>query len=127
MQKLVAKLAAMPFISKALAENADLSAFKGKPSAKVVLGVSAILISYVICWPVITLLSAAAVSYERPAIVLVGGPLAYGLSHLVFLLGMYLAGARYSCIFLRWLTRMTMLKLFKRYPDAVPPVDGKMG
>jgi hypothetical protein len=123
MQKLVAKLAATPFVRNALAENADLSAFKGKPSVEVVLGVSAILISYVICWPVITLLGAAAVYYQRPVIILVGGPLAYGLSHLVFLLGMYLAGARYSWIFLRWLTRVAMLELFKRYPDAVPPVQ----
>jgi hypothetical protein len=123
MQKLVAKLAAVPFIRKALAENADLSAFKGKPSLEVVLGVSAILISYVICWPLIALLSAAAVYYQKPAIIVVGGPSAYVLSHLVFMLGMYLAGAHYSLIFLRWLTRVTMLKLFKRYPDAVPPVQ----
>jgi hypothetical protein len=123
MQKLVVKLAAMAFVRNALEERADLSAFKGKPSLDVVLGVSAILISYVIGWPVITLLGAAAVYYERPVIVLVGGPLAYGLSHLVFMLGMYLAGARYSWIFLRWLTRMTMLKLFKRYPDAAPPLQ----
>jgi hypothetical protein len=68
-----------------------------------------------------------AVHYEQPAIAVVGGPLAYVLSHLVFLLGMYLAGARYSCIFLRWLTRVTMLKLFKLYPNAAPPVDEKMG
>ncbi len=123
MQKLVVKLAAVPFIRKALAENADLSAFKGKPSLEVVLGVSAILISYVICWPLIALLSAAAVYYQKPAIIVVGGPSAYVLSHLVFMLGMYLAGAHYSLIFLRWLTRVTMLKLFKRYPDAVPPVQ----
>jgi hypothetical protein len=123
MRKLVVKLAAMPFVRKALAENADLSAFKGKPNLKTVLGVSAILFSYLICWPLITLLSAAAVYYERPAIILVGGPLAYGLSHLVFLLGMYLAGAYYSWIFLRWLTRVTMLKLFKLYPNAAPPVS----
>jgi hypothetical protein len=122
MRKLVAKLAAMPFVRKALADNADLSAFKGKPNLKTVLGVSAILFSYLICWPLITLLSAAAVYYERPAIILVGGPLAYGLSHLVFLLGMYLAGAYYSWIFLRWLTRVSMLKLFKLYPNAAPPV-----
>lgn len=121
MRKLVVKLAAMPFVRKALADNADLSAFKGKPNLKTVLGVSAILFSYLICWPFITLLSALAVYYERPAIILVGGPLAYGLSHLVFLLGMYLAGAYYSWIFLRWLTRVTMLKLFKLYPNAVPP------
>lgn len=120
MQKLVAKLAAIPFVRSALAENADLSAFKGKPSLDVVLGVSAILFSYVIGWPLIALLSIAAVHYEQPSIVVVGGPLAYGLSHLVFLLGMYLAGARYSWIFLRWLTRMAMLKLLKRYPGAAP-------
>jgi len=41
----------------------------------------------------------------------VGGPLTYGLSHLVFLVGMYLSGATYSLIFLRWLTRVTMEKL----------------
>ena len=122
MRKLVVKLASLPFVRKALAENADLSAFKGRPNVKTVLGVSAILFSYLICWPLITLLSAAAVYYERPAIILVGGPLAYGLSHLVFLLGMYLAGAYYSWIFLRWLTRVAMLKLFKLYPNAAPPV-----
>ncbi len=121
MQKLVSKLAAVPFVSKALAENADLSAFKGKPSLDTVLGVSAILFSYVIGWPLISVLGAVAVYYGRPMIVVVGGPLAYGMSHLVFLLGMYLSGARYSLIFLRWLTRVTMLKLLKRYPGAVPP------
>lgn len=127
MQKLVAKLVTVPFIRKALADNADLSAFKGKPSLKVVLGVSSIAISYMICWPLITFLGAVAVHYERPAIAVVGGPLAYAFSHLVFLLGMYLAGALYSRIFLRWLTRVTMLKLFKLYPNAAPPVDEKMG
>ncbi len=123
MQKLVVKLAAVPFVRKAIEENADLSAFKGKPSLETVLGVSAILISYVICWPLITLLSAAAIYYQRPAIIVFGGPSAYILSHLVFMLGMYLAGARYSLIFLRWLTRVTMLKLFKRYPGAAPPLQ----
>ena len=127
MQKLVVKLAAIPFVRKALAENADLSAFKGKPSMEVVLGVSAIIISFVICWPLITSLGAAAVYYKQPAILLVGGPLAYVLSHLVFLLGMSLAGARYSWIFLRWLTRVAMLKLFKRYPDAAPLFDERVG
>jgi len=122
-QTVVAKLAATEFVRSAMAENADLSAFKQKPTLKVVLGVSAIGFSYVIGWPLITLLGTLAVYYKRPAFVLLGGPMAYGLSHLVFLLGMYLAGARYSWIFLRWLTRVAMLKLFNHYPDAVPPVQ----
>ena len=34
---------------------------------------------------------------------------------LVFLLGMYLAGAEYSMIFLRWATRVAVVKLLDRY------------
>ena len=117
-QWLVARIAATRFVRQALADNADLSAFKGKPSLKVIAGVTAIIVSYIIGWPAVALLGALAAYYERAAIVVVGGPLIYGLSHLVFLLGMYLAGARYSWIFLRWLTRVTMLKLLKRYPCA---------
>ncbi|MBI5553036.1 MAG: hypothetical protein HY911_16105 [Desulfobacterales bacterium] len=123
MQWLVARIAATRFVRQALADNADLSAFKGKPSLKVILGVTAIIISYIIGWPAVALLGFLAAYYGRPAIVVVGGPLIYGLSHLVFLLGMYLAGAQYSWIFLRWLTRVTMLKLLKRYPAAAPPVE----
>ncbi len=123
MLNLVTRLTAIAFVRNALLEEADLSAFRQKPSLRIIAGVGAILFSYVIGWPLITLLGAAAVYFERPAIVLVGGPLAYGLSHLVFLLGMYLAGARYSWIFLRWLTRVTVLKLVKRYPDAAPRPD----
>lgn len=120
-QKWVARLAATRFVSSALADNADLSAFRQKPSLRVILGVSAIIVSYIIAWPLITVLGVLSVYYQRPAIVLLGGPAAYGLSHLVFLLGMYLAGARYSWIFLRWLTRMAVLKLMRRYPEAMPP------
>jgi len=120
-EKLVAKLAATPFVRGALESQADLSAFQRKPSLKVVLGVSAIGFSYMIGWPLISLLAASAAYLERPVVILVGGPVAYGLSYLVFLLGMYLAGARYSWIFLRWLTRLAMRKLIEKYPGSVPP------
>lgn len=122
-QWLVARVAATGFVRQALADNADLSAFKGKPTPRVILGVAAIAISYVLGWPAVALLGFLAAYYGRAAIVVVGGPLIYGFSHLVFLLGMYLAGAQYSWIFLRWLTRVTMLKLLKRYPCAAPPME----
>ena len=121
MHKLVARLASTRFVRSALEEGADLSAFKQKPSVRVILGVSAIAFSYVIGWPLIAFLGTLSVYLREPLIVLLGGPAAYGLSHLVFILGMYLAGARYSWIFLRWLTRVTMLKLIKRFPAALPP------
>jgi len=111
----VLRLANTPFVRRSIQENADLSAFKQRPSWKVVTGVSAIMFSYVIGWPLIAGLGAASVYLNQPLIVAIGGPVAYGLSHLVFLLGMYLAGAKYSLIFFRWATRVAVLKLLNRY------------
>ncbi|MFZ7125802.1 MAG: hypothetical protein ACOWWM_06570 [Desulfobacterales bacterium] len=110
---LVSRLAETRFVRSALEDEADLSAFRKPPSLKVIAGVSAILLSYLIGWPLIGLLGAVAVYHEQPMIVAVGGPLAYGLSHLVFLLGMVLAGAQYSRIFLRWAARTLVLKFLK--------------
>jgi hypothetical protein len=111
----VERLANISFVRKAIEEHADLSAFKQRPSWRVVTGVSAIMLSYVIGWPLIAGLGAVSVYWHQPLIVAIGGPVAYGLSHLVFLLGMYLAGAKYSLIFFRWAARVAVLKLLNRY------------
>jgi len=117
---LVHRLSNTRFVRTAMAENADLSAFKERPGPRVIAGVSAIAISYVIGWPLISLLGAAAVYYRNAAIAMIGGPAAYGLSHLVFILGMYLAGAKYSHIFLKWATRVAMQRLMVRYGLPLP-------
>ena len=39
---------------------------------------------------------------DDTAILVIGGPLVYGLSHLVFLAGMYLAGRDYAAAYLKW-------------------------
>jgi hypothetical protein len=98
------------YVRSALKDKADLSAFKEKPSIRTILGVSAIGFSYIIGWPAISALGALAVYLNRPWLIVIGGPLLYGSSHLVFLLGMYLAGANYTKIFLRWATRMAVEK-----------------
>lgn len=78
------------------------------------LGVSAIGLSYVIGWPAIAALGAFSIYVGQLPLVVIGGPLLYGLSHLVFIGGMYLAGAKYTRIFFRWATRVTMEKLMRR-------------
>ncbi len=98
------------YVRSAIKDKADLSAFKEKPSIRTILGVSAIGFSYIIGWPAISALGALAVYLNRPWLIVIGGPLLYGFSHLVFLLGMYLAGANYTKIFLRWATRMAVEK-----------------
>ena len=108
---IIKKFAETRYVRSAIEEKADLSAFKKKPSVRVVLGISTIAFSYVIGWPAVAVLGALSVYLEKPLIVAIGGPLIYGLSHLVFILGMYLAGADYTRIFLRWATRVTVEKL----------------
>lgn len=107
----VQRLAATAYVRRAIEERADLNAFRQRPSLRVVTGVGAIMFSYVIGWPLIAFLGAVSIHLNQPLVVAVGGPVAYGLSHLVFLLGMYLAGAEYSMIFLRWATRVAVVKL----------------
>ncbi len=113
------------FVMSAVKERADLSAFKERPSVRILLGIGTIIFSFVAGWPIVALLGTASVYYDEPLIVLVGGPLVYGLSHGVFILGMYLAGAKYTWIFLRWATRMAMEKLFHPYlpPLLLQPAD----
>ena len=114
--RIINKLGNTLYVRKAIEEKADLSAFKQKPSARVLLGIFLIGFSYVIGWPAIGALALVAVYLHKPLVVIIGGPLAYGLSHLVFLTGMYLAGVKYTGIFLRWATRVVMEKLLEKHP-----------
>ena len=111
---LIKRISETRYVRSAIEDKADLSAFKEKPSIRVIAGVSAICLSYVIGWPAISALGAFAIYVDRPWLIAVGGPVLYGLSHLVFLLGMYLAGYDYTKIFLRWATRVVVEKWMRR-------------
>lgn len=105
------RLIRIDFAAAAVRDKADLSAFRGPPPLQVIVGVSAICISFVICWPAISALGAFSIWVGRPWISVVGGPVLYGLSHLCFMAGMALSGEKYSRIFLRWVTRVVVEKL----------------
>lgn len=107
----ILRLGTVDYIRAAIKEEADLAAFKEKPTPVIFAGVFAISLSFVIGWPAVAALGFLAATLHNPWIVAIGGPATYILSHLVFLFGMYLSGATYSLIFLRWLTRISMEKL----------------
>ena len=111
---LIKKITETEFVRKAVEEKADLTAFKQRPSARIVLGIFLIGFSYVIGWPAVGALATLAVYLREPLVAVIGGPLTYGLSHLVFLAGMYLAGAEYTRIFLRWAARMAVEKFMPK-------------
>lgn len=110
-QMLVRKLIKKDFVLSAIRDKADLSAFHERPTFRIIFGVFLIMFSYLIAWPTISLLGYLTIIYRWPLLIMIGGPLMYGLSHLVFIIGMYLSGAKYSMIFLRWATRKAMQKL----------------
>jgi len=106
--KCILWVASTDFVRSAMAERADLSAFRERPTVRVLLGVFFIGLSFLLGWPAVAALGVLSLYWQTPWIVVIGGPLVYGFSHLVFLVGMYLSGAAYSLIFCRWLARVTM-------------------
>jgi len=107
----IIRIGATSYVRSTIEEQADLSAFREKPTVLVIVGIFAIGFSFIIGWPAVAALGILSLKLHNPWIAAVGGPLIYGVSHLVFLLGMYLSGAVYSLIFLRWLTRIIMERL----------------
>jgi hypothetical protein len=110
-RKIIIKIANTTFVRTAIEEQADLSTFKEKPSLAVITGIVLILISSLLGWPAVAMAGIIAIKMNEPLIAVIGGPLVYGFSHLVFMLGMYFSGAKYSLIFSRWLVRVIMEKL----------------
>lgn len=113
LKKFALKMADTPFVRSAIEERADLSAFREKPTPLVVVGVSVIVLSFLAGWPAVAAMGVLAVKLDEPWIALVGAPLVYGLSHLLFLFGMYLSGALYSMIFFRWLARVATERMLR--------------
>jgi hypothetical protein len=64
-------------------------------------GLFLILLSYVIGWPAVSVLGAISLYTGKPLFLVVGGPLVYGLAHLVFLIGAYYAGKDYAVLCLK--------------------------
>lgn len=65
----------------------------GRPSPRMVAGLVLIGASYVICWPAITALGAIAAWLRQPKLML-GAPVLYGLSWVVFAAGLALVGSK---------------------------------
>jgi len=110
-RKIAQGIAKTKFAGKAINENADLNAFKEKPSAKVFLGIFLMAMSYIIGWPMIGLFGALSLYWNESLIIIVGGPLLFVVAHLAFFAGLYLAGGKYLMPFIRWATRAMLKKL----------------
>jgi hypothetical protein len=118
--RILARLARTRFVREAMAETANLSSLSVKPTLRVWVGLGLICFSYIIGWPAVGLLALIAFHLGESMIVAVGGPLVYGLSHIVFFAGSYLAGSHYAPFFLRWATRKAIEKMGSCSSDEPP-------
>lgn len=104
----------VPFIYKAINEKADLSVFTKKPERHIMIrnftGLFLILFSYALGWPVVIILGIISFYSKEPLFLVIGGPIAYGVSHAVFWIGVYITGSHYAYVFLRWMVRKAVEK-----------------
>jgi hypothetical protein len=113
--RIVGRLVRVRFVREAIEAKVDLptlrAALREKPTPRVWVGLGLVAFSYIIGWPAVGLLVLIAYHMREPLVLAVGGPITYGLSHLVFWAGSWLAGARYAVIILRWATWRVVEKL----------------
>ena len=99
------------FCRAAIHEHADLSIFEKKLTATVIVGLILIAFSNLIGLPALFIIGVIAAWLERPMLAFIGIPLIYGISWLLFMLGVYLAGPKYGKAISRWAVRVVLEKI----------------
>jgi len=99
------------FCRAAIHEHADLSIFEKKLTATVIIGLILIAFSNLIGLPAVFIVGGIAAWLEKPMIGFIGIPLTYGISWLLLMLGLYLAGPKYGKALSRWAVRVILEKI----------------
>ena len=99
------------FCRAAIHEHADLSIFKKKLTATVIIGLILIAFSNLIGLPAVFIIGGIAAWLEKPMLAFIGIPLIYGISWLLLMLGVYLAGPKYGKALSRWAARVILEKI----------------
>jgi hypothetical protein len=106
-QKIVERLARTKYVRESLEDQTDLKDIRKRHSTRIIFGLFLIGFSYIIGWPAVAALSFLAVYFQEPLIILIGGPITYGFSHLVFL------GAEHARILMRQATKLLFRKILR--------------
>ena len=110
------------FCRAAIHERADLSVFEAKLTTTVITGLVLIAFSYPIGLPAVFIIGGISVWLEKPMIGVIGIPLTYGISWLLFMLGVYLAGPKYGRAISRWAVRVILEKILGKEAKTIGPV-----
>ncbi len=107
------------FCRLAIQEHADLKGLRKKPSASVMAGLVLIAFSYAIGLPAVIALGILAVWLNEPLLGVVGAPLTYAVSTIVFIIGIRLAGRKVFVVFSMWVVRVVLEKILGEDVRAV--------
>lgn len=102
---LARRLAQTRFGQKSLTKPDGLSIWKQRPGTRVYVGLCLMATSYLVGLPALALLSYLSVKLSNPMTIAVGGPVVIILVHIMFGLGVYLAGQNYALKLLQWVTK----------------------
>src|SRR4030042_3818582 len=95
----------------AIDNRADLRVFQEKPTLSIAMGIVMIAFSYVIGLPAVVFLATLAIGLNKPLIGIIGGPLVYGISTLIFIIGIRLAGIKHIKALFLWMIRIILEKI----------------
>lgn len=98
------------FGQKSLTKPDGLSILKQQPGTRVYVGLVLMAISYLIGLPALAFLSYLSVKLSKPMTIAVGGPVVFLLVHIMFGVGVYLAGQNYAVELLQWATKRFLQK-----------------
>ena len=110
LRSIARKLAQTKFGQKSLSEPDGLSILKQRPGTRVYVGLVLMAMSFLIGLPTLAFLSYLSVKISKPMIIAVGGPVVILLVHIMFGVGVYLAGQNYAIKMLQWATKRFLQK-----------------
>lgn len=110
-QAIARRAARTDYARRAIAGGADLSRFREPLTARIVIGLVVIALSYLLGWPAVAFFGFMALWLREPLVAVIGGPLIYGFSHILFWVGFYIAGAEHTKALFMWATRRALEKI----------------
>ena len=110
LRSIARKLVLTKFGQKSLTKPDGLSILKQQPSTRVYVGLVLLAMSYLISLPALAFLSYLSVKLSKPMIIAVGGPVVFLFVHIMFGVGVYLAGQNYALGVLHWATKRFLQK-----------------
>ena len=98
------------FGQKSLSNPEGLSLLKQQPGKRVYVGIVLMAMSFLLGLPALAFLSYLSVKLSQPMTIAVGGPVVIIAVHMMFGVGVYLAGQNYASVVLQWATRLFLQK-----------------